>query len=112
MSLTLTHVQHFIDTPIGSVYLGIDIRTGAEVAVKVGNASQSPSRLNHEYNVYMSIVDSVGTSSVLWYGKEGLHEVIVLEYLGDSLGNLVNKRRLNHGGVFSYASQMVYSLYL
>ena len=57
----------------------------------------------------MSIVDCVGTSSVLWYGKEGLHEVIVLEYLGDSLGNLINERRLNREEVFSYASQMVYS---
>jgi serine/threonine protein kinase len=80
--------------------------------VKIGHSGQSPSRLHHEYNVYMSIVGSVGTASVLWYGKEDLYEVIVLEYLGSSLGDLINTRRFNHGEVFSYARQMVCSLYL
>ena len=97
------------DASIGSVFSGRDIRTGAEVALKIGSAGQSHSRLNHEYNVYMAIGGSVGTSSVLWYGKEGLYEVIVLEYLGNSLDDLVNERQLSQREVFSYASQMVYS---
>lgn len=102
----------FTDTSIGRVFEGRDIRTGVEVALKIANAGQSPTRLNHEYNVYTSIVGSVGTSSVLWYGKEGLYEVIVLEHLGNSLGDLINERQLDHKEVFLYASQMVCSLCL
>jgi hypothetical protein len=83
VSLTLTQVQHFIDTSIGSVFEGRDIRMGAEVALKIGSTDQSPG-LNHKYNVYTNIAGSVGTSSVLWYGKEDLYEVIVLDSLQKS----------------------------
>ena len=57
----------------------------------------------------MSIAGSTGTSSVLWYGKEGLFEVIVLEYLGNSLGDLINEQKFDSGKAFLYASQMVRS---
>jgi len=60
----------------------------------------------------MSITGSTGTSLVLWYGKEGPYEVIVLEQLGNSLSDLINKEQLEYGRVFSYASQMVRSWYL
>lgn len=100
-------MRHFTDASIGSVFLGRDIRTGAEVALKIASPGQSHSRLNHEYNVYTTIAGSVGTSSVLWYGKEGLYEVIILEYLGNSLGDLVNEKQLSQREVFSYALQMV-----
>ena len=109
VSLTLTQVQRFIDTSIGSVFKGRDIRMGAEVALKIGSADWSPG-LNHKYNMYMNIASSMGTSSVLWYGKEDLYEVIVLEHLGGSLGDLINKKQFDHEEVFSYVSQMVCSL--
>jgi len=101
LSSTLHHAS------LGSVYLGRDIRTGAEVALKIGGMGRSPSGLNHEYNVYLNIAGSTGTSSVLWYGKEGWYQVIVLEHLGNSLGDLVNEKRLDCEKVFSCASQMV-----
>ena len=69
---------------LGSVYLGRDIRMGAEVALKIESIGQSPSGLSHEYNMYLSIAGSTGTSSVLWYGKEGRYKVIILEHLGIS----------------------------
>ena len=95
VSPTLTQVQHVFHTSLGSVYQGRDIRTGAEVALKIGCAGWSPSRLNHEYNMYTNIAGSTGTSSVLWYGKEGLYEVIVLEHLGNSLSDLMIKQKFN-----------------
>jgi len=107
VSPTLTQFRHFSDTSLGSVYLGRDIRTGADVAIKIGCAGLSPSRLNHEYNVYTSITGSPGTSPVLWYGKEGWHEVIVLEYVGNPLDDLINKPEFDSRKVFLYASQMV-----
>jgi len=92
---------------LGSVYLGRDIRTGAEVALKIGSMDQSAPKLKYEHDVYKNIAGIVGTSSVLWYGYKGLHEVIILEYLGDSLGDLIKEKRFDCGKVFSCASQMV-----
>ena len=45
----LTDVSHFSDTPLGSVYLGRDIRTGDDVAIKIGYTGPRSSRLIHEY---------------------------------------------------------------
>jgi len=83
--------------------------TGAEVALKLGSAGQLSSRLDHEYNVYLSIAGSRGTSSVLWYGNEYPYEVIVLKHLGNSVGDLINEKQLGCQKIFSYASQMVCS---
>jgi hypothetical protein len=57
----------------------------------------------------MNIAGCACTSSVLWYGKEDVYEVIVLEHLGNSLGELINEQKLDRRGVFSYALQMVCS---
>ena len=107
VSPILTQVHHFIDTSPGSVYLGKDIRTGAEVALKIGRPGQLPSGLDHEYNMYKSIAGSAGISSVLWYGKEGPCDVIVMDYLGNSLNDLIGNNRIDGAQVFSYALQMV-----
>ena len=44
---------------------------------------------------------------MLWYGKEGIREIIVLECLGTSLDNLVREHRFDPKETFLYASQMV-----
>ena len=103
----LTQVCHFIHTSLGSVYLGRDIRTGADVALKIGSADQSTPKLKYKYDVYQNIAGIAGTSSVLWYGYKGLHEVIVLEYLGVLLGDLIKEKQFDSEKVFSYALQMV-----
>jgi len=83
--------------------------TGRDVALKMACAGSSPSGLNYEYKVYTSIVGSAGISPALWYGKEGLYEVIVLEYLGQSLGDVIKEQKFNNRKAFLYASQMVCS---
>jgi casein kinase 1 len=85
--------------------------TGSDVALKMGHRCSLPSRLSHEYDVYTTIAGSTGISQVLWYGKEGVYEVIVLEYLGTSLGDLIDQLKFDHGKTFSYATQMVRLLY-
>ena len=105
MSSTLTQAQRFFDISLGNVYLGRDIRTGGEVAVKI--ALSSDSTLGHEYRVYTSIAGSVGTPKLIWYGKEDVYEVIVLEYVGNPLDDLINEPGFDSRKVFSYASQMV-----
>src|ERR1019366_9077039 len=111
VSPTLTQVGNNFMSPLGRVYVGKDIRTGAEVAVKIGSPDRSSSRLNHEYEVYKTAAGSIGISPVYWYGKEGYHEVIVLEHLGTSLGDLICTQEFDHSKTFFFASQMVCSSY-
>lgn len=110
VSSTLTRVENNFMGSLGDVYLGKDIRTGAEVAVKIGRADDSPSTLGHEYDVYKTTAGSVGIPTVWWYGKEGNHEVIVLEHLGTSLSDLIGVQGFDHKP-FLFASRMVRSLY-
>jgi casein kinase 1 epsilon len=81
--------------------------TGADVGLKIGHPCSSPSGLSHERDVYTAIAGSRGIPRVLWYGKEAGYEVIVLDYLGTSLGDLIDQLKFDHRETFSYASQMV-----
>ena len=81
---------------------------GVEIALKIGQAEHSPSKLNHEYNVYTALAGSPGITEVCWYGKEGIYEVIALEYLETSLDDLICKHQLGIRKMFLYASQMVH----
>ena len=92
---------------LGRVFQGRDIRTGSDVALKIGHAGSLSSKLRYEYDVYTAISGSTGIPKVLWYGKEGQHEVIILEFLGTSLGNLIREQQLDSRKLFLYASQMV-----
>jgi hypothetical protein len=61
--------------------------------------------------VYKTIAGSIGISPVRWYGIESDYEVIVLENLGTSIGDLISTHQFDHGKTFFFASQMVRSLY-
>ncbi|KAH9170335.1 kinase-like domain-containing protein [Lactarius sanguifluus] len=92
----------------GSIYVGKDIKTGAEIALKIGRAdNDSPSTLHHEYDMYTALAGCAGISPVRWYGKEGTHEVIVLEHLRTSLSDLVSEQQVDRSKTFLYASQML-----
>src|SRR5260221_13062932 len=105
----MTSVSQISYASPGSVYLRRGIRTGGDVAIKIGYTGLQSSRLVHEYQVYTRIAGCTGTCPVLWYGKEDLYEVMVLEYLGKSLGDLIDEQRPNSGKAFFCASQMVCS---
>ena len=65
--------------------------TRTDVTLKIGHAGSLSSKLSYENEVYTAISGSARISKVLWYGKEGIHEIIVLEYLGTSIGDLVRE---------------------
>ena len=96
---------------LASVFQGKDIMTGNDVALKIGRVGSSSSKLSYEYEVYRTISGSAGICEVLWYGKEGLREIIVLEYLGTSLGDLIREQQFDPRRTFLYASQMVCLFY-
>jgi hypothetical protein len=79
---------------------------GGYVALKIAQCS-SPSRLSHEYDVYTTVGGSRGICQALWYGKEGVYEIIVLDHLGMSLADLFHQPKFDHRKIFPYATQMV-----
>lgn len=96
---------------LASVFQGKDIMTGTDVALKIGLIEGSPSKLRYEYEVYTAISGSAGIPRVIWYGKEGQYEIIVLEYLGTSLDDLIRERQFDPRRTFLYAPQMVRLFY-
>ena len=113
MSSTLDlSLMHFLSL-LASVYLGKDIMMGNDVAMKIGHPCSLPSRLSHEHNMYTAITDSKGLriSYILWYSKEDIYEVIIMDHLRTSLGNLIDQFKFDHEKTFSYATQMVCMLY-
>ncbi|KAH8989312.1 kinase-like protein [Lactarius deliciosus] len=96
----------------GSVYLGRDIRIGTEIALKIGRADHLPSRLSHEYDVYSALGACAGVTPVHWYGKEGLYEVIILDHLGTSLGDLIDEEQVEQSKTFQYTCQMLSAIEL
>ncbi|KAH9992995.1 hypothetical protein BJV74DRAFT_795686 [Russula compacta] len=56
--------------------------------------------------MHTKIAGGRGLCQALWYGKEGVYEVIVLDHLGVSLGNLIDQLWFDHRKLFLYATQM------
>ncbi|KAH9008763.1 kinase-like domain-containing protein [Lactarius hengduanensis] len=90
-----------------SIYLGKDIRTTAQVALKIGHVDRLPSGLTYEYDMYKATAGCTGISPVCQYGKEGPYEVIVLEHIGTSLGDLLSVQQFDLRKTFLYAPQML-----
>jgi serine/threonine protein kinase len=75
--------------------------------MKIGRIDHLASTLSHEYHVYQRTAGSLGISPVRWYGKEGYHEVIVLDNLGASLSELISAQQFDNRKTFHIAAQMV-----
>lgn len=96
-----------IQIHIGSVYLGKDIKSEREVALKLEVAQDSSSNLAHEYSVYQAISGLSRIPKVYWYGREGPYHVIVLDRLGNTLEE-IRRTSIDTNTVFNYATQMVF----
>jgi casein kinase I family protein HRR25 len=68
----------------GIVYLGINIVSKKEVAIKLESVNTEQLQLQHEYEVYRSLT-GIGIPSVQWFGTECDYNVLVLNQLGLSL---------------------------
>lgn len=84
----------------GDIYLGSNIQTNEEVAIKLEGVKTRHPQLSYEYRLYRILQnkvsldqpdsESVGIPSVRWFGKEGDYNVLVLDLLGPSLEDLFN----------------------
>ncbi|KAH9010128.1 kinase-like domain-containing protein [Lactarius hengduanensis] len=90
----------------GDVYLGRDIKTGQDIALKFEPIQTHTLRLSHEHSVYKALSGMSGIPTMHWYGREVPYNVMVLDRLDLTLDEVISKRH-NINLVFSYAGQML-----
>uniref|UniRef100_A0A3B3RC28 non-specific serine/threonine protein kinase n=1 Tax=Paramormyrops kingsleyae TaxID=1676925 RepID=A0A3B3RC28_9TELE len=93
----------------GDIYLGTNIATGEEVAIKLECVKTKHPQLHIESKFYKMMQGGVGIPSIKWCGAEGDYNVMVMELLGPSLEDLFNfcSRKFSLKTVLLLADQMI-----
>ncbi|TNN04117.1 hypothetical protein fugu_001146 [Takifugu bimaculatus] len=93
----------------GDIYLGSNIATGEEVAIKLECVKTKHPQLHIESKFYKMMQGGVGIPSIKWCGAEGDYNVMVMELLGPSLEDLFNfcSRKFSLKTVLLLADQMI-----
>eukprot|EP00968_Pinguiococcus_pyrenoidosus_P013923 scaffold1272_cov250-Pinguiococcus_pyrenoidosus.AAC.15 len=74
----------------GDIYLGTNLTSGEEVAIKLERVQTKHPQLIYEAKIYRILSGGMGIPNVRWYGSEGDYNVMVLDLLGPSLEDLFN----------------------
>eukprot|EP00939_MAST-03C_sp_MAST-3C-sp1_P003732 g3732.t1 len=79
----------------GDIYLGMDIPTGDEVAIKLECVKTRHPQLHYESKLYRVLAGEKGVApkgipNMRWYGVEGNYNVLIMDLLGPSLEDLFN----------------------
>lgn len=93
----------------GKVYLGTNVQSGEEVAIKLESVRSKAPQLLYECKLYKILAGGVGVPNVHWYGVEGDFNVMVMDLLGPSLEDLFSfsKRKHSLKTVLMLADQMI-----
>ncbi|CAN6844865.1 unnamed protein product [Brassica oleracea] len=90
-------------------FVGTDIQTNEEVAIKLENVKTKHPQLLYESKLYKVLQGGTGVPNIKWYGVEGEYNVLVIDLLGPSLEDLFNfcSRKLSLKTVLMLADQMI-----
>lgn len=93
----------------GEIYLGTNIQTTEEAAIKLENVKTKHPQLLYESKLYRLLQGGTGIPNVRWFGVEGDYNVLVMDLLGPSLEDLFNfcSRKLCLKSVLMLADQMI-----
>ncbi|XP_073289802.1 casein kinase 1-like protein 2 [Primulina huaijiensis] len=93
----------------GEIYLGTNIQTNEELAIKLENVKTKHPQLLYESKLYRILQGGTGIPNVRWFGVEGDYSVLVMDLLGPSLEDLFNfcSRKLSLKTVLMLADQMI-----
>jgi casein kinase I homolog HRR25 len=69
----------------GDIYLGTNIISGEEIAIKLESVKAKHPQLEYEARVYKSLAGGVGIPFVRWFGTECDYNAMVLDLLGPSV---------------------------
>jgi len=73
----------------GTVFYGVHKVAGKEVAIKLEPVvEKQPSPLKHESRIYKTLMGGPGVPWMIWSGKQGDYNVMVIDLLGPSLEDL------------------------
>ena len=91
------------------IYLGTNVATGEEVAMKLESTKSKHPQLVYEAKLYKILQGAVGIPYIRWYGVEGSYNVLVMDLLGYSLEDLFNRcgRRFSLKTVLMIADQIL-----
>lgn len=98
-----------LDFVAGDIYLGINIISGEEVAIKLESVKAKHPQLEYESKVYKTLAGGVGVPFVRWFGTECDYNAMVIDLLGPSLEDLFNfcHRKFSLKTVLLLADQLV-----
>nr|CRX78962.1 hypothetical protein ls5930a1_00018 [Leucosporidium scottii] len=102
--------KYRIGKKIGSdIYLGVNIISGEEVAIKLESVKAKHPQLEYEAKVYKTLAGGVGVPFVRWFGVECDYNAMVLDLLGPSLEDLFNfcNRKFTLKTVLLLADQLI-----
>ncbi|CAO3628994.1 unnamed protein product [Cunninghamella blakesleeana] len=93
----------------GEIYLGTNLTTNEDIAVKLESVKATHPQLEYEARVYQLLAGGVGIPFVQWFGKENEFNVLVMDLLGPSMEDLFNycKRQFTLKTVLLLADQMI-----
>ncbi|XP_028807406.1 casein kinase 1-like protein 2 [Neltuma alba] len=93
----------------GEIYLGTNIQTNEDVAIKLENVKTKHPQLLYESKLYKILQGGTGIPNLKWFGVEGDYNVLVMDLLGPSLEDLFNfcSRKLSLKTVLMLADQMI-----
>ncbi|XP_052112915.1 uncharacterized protein LOC107473802 isoform X4 [Arachis duranensis] len=103
--------MHWTTVPqyVSSIYPGVNIQTGEEVACKLEPVKTRHPQLHYESKLYMLLQGGTGIPHLKWFGVEGDYNVMVIDLLGPSLEDLFNycNRKFSLKTVLMLADQLI-----
>ncbi|CAA7410495.1 unnamed protein product [Spirodela intermedia] len=93
----------------GEIYVGVNIQSGEEVAIKLESLKSKHPQLHYESKLYKLLLGGTGIPRMRWFGIEGGYKIMVIDLLGPSLEDLFNycNRKLNLKTVLMLADQLI-----
>ena len=93
----------------GEIYLGVNVHTNEEVAIKLEEVKTRHPQLLYESKLYRILQGGVGIPNIHWYGVESEYNAMVLDLLGPSLEDLLNfcSRHLSVKTTVMLADQLI-----
>ncbi|KAK9473127.1 kinase-like protein [Dipodascopsis tothii] len=93
----------------GDIYLGKNVISGEEVAIKLESVHARHPQLEYEARVYKILAGGVGIPFMRWFGTECDYNAMVIDLLGPSLEDLFNfcNRKFSLKTVLLLADQLL-----
>lgn len=104
-------IFHFLieKPPLGTVFVGVHTVAGKEVAIKLEPAVAKHSPLKQESKIYKTLMGGPGVPWIVWSGKQGDFNVMIIDRLGPSLEDVFKmcNRHFSLKTVLQLADQLV-----